>query len=138
MTEVRKGVRGDILKKKNRGAVKGESLRERREKREEVDRIKWRWRRQAEGEWEVRERDRANGCTSERKRRKEIGGERGECRGNVAVLSPVTHTDVWGGKEEQEEDRGENRGAEKGKRTTFEEEAKKGRETSNTEGMIRR
>lgn len=52
-----------------------------------------------------------------------MGGERreGESRGNVTVLSPVTYTDVRGGEEEQEGDRGENRGAEKVKETTFEE-----------------
>lgn len=47
--------------------------------------------------------------------RRERGGE--ERRGNVTILLPVTHTDVWGGEEEQEEDRGENRGAEKVKET---------------------
>ena len=39
MTEVRRG-RRVIYKKKNRGAVKGESRREEGEKRDEVDRIK--------------------------------------------------------------------------------------------------
>lgn len=57
MTEVRRGVKSDILKKKNRGAVKGESRREKGEKREEVDRIKWRWRRPAVGEWRMREQE---------------------------------------------------------------------------------
>lgn len=55
----------------NRGAVKGESRREKGEKREEVDRIKWRWRRLVVGEREVRERVRAHRCTSEQKRRGE-------------------------------------------------------------------
>ncbi|GAA6228349.1 uncharacterized [Lates japonicus] len=64
-----------------------------------------------------------------------MGGERGgeERRGTVTVLSPVTHTDVRGGGEEQEEDRGENRGAGKVKETTSEEDAKKRRKASNTE-----
>lgn len=69
-----------------------------------------------------------------------MGGERGEeeCRGNVTVLSPVTHTDVRGGEEEQEEDRGENRGAEKVKETTSEDDTKKRRKARNTEKKIRR
>lgn len=35
------------------------------------------------------------------------------CQGTVATLLSVTHTDVQGGKEEQEEERGENRRTEK-------------------------
>lgn len=62
-----------------------------------------------------------------KKKMERIGGEKGgvECQGTVAVLSPVTHTDVWGGEEEQEEDWGESRGAEKVRETTSEEEMKK-------------
>lgn len=41
-----------------------------------------------------------------------------EHQGNVTVLSPVTHTDVWREEEEQKEDWGENMGAKKVKETT--------------------
>lgn len=60
-----------------------------------------------------------------------MGGE--ERRGTVAVLSPVTNTDVWGGKEDQEEDRGKNGGGEKVKETTFEKEMAKKKQESNTD-----
>lgn len=64
---------------------------------------------------------------AKKKKMERIGGEKGgvECQGTVAVLSPVTHTDVWGREEEQEEDWRESRGAEKVRETTSEEEMKK-------------
>lgn len=103
--------------------MKGESRREKGEKREEVDRIKWRWRsRLAVGEWKMREREWANIGERKEEEKKKDKRERVERRGNVAVLSPVTHTDVWEGEEEQVEDRRENKGAEKVKETTSEEE----------------
>lgn len=62
-------------------------------------------------------------------RRGEKAGERVgvDCHGKVTVLSPVTHTDVWGGEEEQEEDWRENRGTEKVKEITSQEETKEER-----------
>lgn len=91
--------------------MKGESWREKGEKREEVERIKWRKRGLAVGEWMVRERVRANRSISKSKKEGENGKRKGRggvgCRGTVTVLSPVTHTDVRGGEEEQEEGEGQ-------------------------------
>ncbi len=64
--------------------------------------------------------------------RKKWEGKRWEERGEgwrvrgMSPLSRLSHTDVWGGGEEQEEDWGENREAEKVKETTSEGETKKG------------
>lgn len=61
-----------------------------------------------------RERERAG----VKEGKKTSGGRGGVgCRGNVAVPPPVTHTDVWGGGEEQEEGEGAERESGEGHRT---------------------
>lgn len=133
MTEVRSGVKSDIyIKRKNRGAVKGESLREKGKKREEVDRIKWRWRRLAVGGMEG---ERVIVSEQEHQRRKshKKWEEKWEGRsvGGLSQFSHLSHTQMFGEERRSGRRRGENRGAEKVKEATFEKEMKKRGKESN-------